>query len=144
MGPRRSLLTGSDDPGTPGRRPALNRAKDAQTSTFILRPDRTDSKSRNDGISRGRDDDMMPAARPLPGSTPARAATEFREVAFVLLFALLAFGYLQLVRTIRMEHPGDIHPLTKAVGAGATSFNGGASHAPTPGGLPGSGTSRPD
>ena len=89
---------------------------------------------------------MTPAARPLPGSTPARAATEFREVVFVLLFGLLAFGWLHVdAQHVRMGHPGDLSaPSREAVGAGVTSSTGGASHAPTSGVRPGSGTSGPD
>lgn len=124
----------------------MNRAKDAHWATMILRPDRPDSMSRSDGFGCGRDDDMTPAARPLPGSTPAPAAVDFREVVFALLVGLLAFGYLQLLRNnVRMGHPGDLYsPRREAVGAGATSTTGKASHALTSGVRPGSGTSRPD
>src|SRR5262245_31758721 len=96
--------------------------------------DRPDSMSRRDGVGCGRDDVMTPATRTLTGSTPAREATNYLEVVFTLLFSLLAFGWLVLIRDVRVGLPGHLTaPRREAVGTVVTSPTGGATHAPNSG-----------
>src|SRR4051794_25273038 len=101
-----ALAAGSRDRETSGWRPALKRADFshwAMRRTLTVRPD---SISRRAGYGSGRDGGMTPAARPLTGSARAREAGDYKEIMLVLLFSLLVFGWLMLIRNVRVGLPG--------------------------------------
>jgi hypothetical protein len=75
--------------------------------------------SRRAGL--GREADMTPAARPLAGSTRTRQADDYKEFMLGLLFSLLVFGWLVLIRNVRTGLPADLTgPRRAAVGVGVT------------------------
>ena len=139
------LAAGSNDRATPAWRAALKRANSVHPATVIPRPDRPYSMSRRTSFDRVRDGGMTPAARPVMSSTRARKAGDYKETIFVLLAGLLVFGWLTLIRNVRVGLPGDLAgPRRVAVGAGATSPTGGEIQGPTSGVRLGPATSGPN
>jgi hypothetical protein len=93
------------------------------------RPYRPDSMSRRADFGLGREDDKTPAARPLMDSTRAREADDYKEFMLALLFSLLVFGWLVLIRNVRAGLPADLTgPRHAAVGAAVTPPTDGELH----------------
>lgn len=122
----------------------MSRASDIRLATAPSRLDRPGSSSRRDGVVRERDDDMTPAVRRLTGAARVREAVDSRAFLLILLAGLTAFGWLLLVRNVRVGIAGDLGtPRREAVEIGRTTPADGAAHARASGLRPGSETPGP-
>jgi hypothetical protein len=107
----------------------LKRAIRVHPARTIPRPYHPDSMSRRADFGLGREGDETPAARPLTDSTRTREADDFKEFMLGLLLSLLVFGWLVLIRNVRVGLPADLTgPGHAAVGAGVTPPTDGKSH----------------
>jgi hypothetical protein len=104
----------------------MKRSANGQPAPLMLRQEPSDSGSRRDGI--GRDGPSEPAGLALGGGPPAHEATNYRGFALVLLFSLLAFAWLALIRNVRVGFPGN--PNAPRREAGVTTPADGATQAP--------------
>jgi len=90
----------------------------------------------------GRGRVLPPAPRSHAGPIPARDASDYRGVVFIIIVSALAFGWLLLIRNVRAGLPGDYSSPTRS--AGTAERAGGVMPEPSSGARPDFGAYRRD